>query len=532
MRRAHLELVCSHVGALGVGVQAELARLRVAIPLARVGDPLILAATGTEGSLWRLARPGDERSVELSEHARSAWSLAGRVAARALPVVADPSALAPLPPPRLTALRPLSDVRDVDGPSVGLAFALLHLSRAAGVPIAEDLAATAEITPDGRLHPVGLLPEKLDALRRWAPGVQRVLVAERQVVPAHPGVTIVPVADLAEAWAVAFVEPGFDAGLVAAWKADPRGAAEAASGFYRLVLREPFSPLRWGAVKRATAELETCVQQGEDLWRTKVANAIASRHDGEPLLLPELPVGFRPRRPHRLQLSAHRVQAHNDAVEPGWRQVAEEALADVALPGEEHPGDLKVLGAVGRLYAAWGEWDAAAPLLTRAIDAWFDLEEPAEASYPICELVRIGGLSGDATRLGHAVRQAARCADHPRTSEHARTFLQLAIGRAYAVRGDSALALEALAAGAALWDETYVHVKASRLRLLARVTGGPLEALKALSLVDGDGLFSYQLALADRGDESGLVEMSAQDRRVLDRCARISADRKLDLFPY
>jgi hypothetical protein len=535
VQQAHIRLAGSHVAALGEGVEEQLRRLGVPTPTPRIADPLLLAATRAEGSVWRVAREGDELSRELSEAARGAWTLSARVAARALPIVADPSALAVRPPPRLTALSLLGDVRDVDGPSVGLAFALLHLSRAAGVPIAADLAATAEITADGHLRPVDLLPQKLDAVRRWAPGIRRLLVARGQVVPADPGMEIVRVSDLGEAWARAFDEPSFDAGLARVWAADPRAAAEAASGFYRLVLREPGSALRWAAVRRGTAALRSIVD-GDDRWRADVAHAVASRHAGEPLPLPAPPPGFRPRRPHRLQLLAHRVQAHNDAVEPDWQAVAAEALAAVAPPGEEHPEDLKVLGAVGRLYAAWGEWEEAVPLLSRVIDAWFDLEEPPEASYPLCELVRISGLYGDHTLLRDVAQRAARCGAHPRTSDHARTFLQLALGRAYAVRGEAGLAIAALAEEAASWAEAYGSVKSSRLRWLARVTGEPLDRLARCAADDPSGGLSYRLALADRGDESGLAALSEEDQRMFDRCRGIAPNaprrRHLDLFPY
>ncbi|MFN7147587.1 MAG: hypothetical protein ACK4YP_27715, partial [Myxococcota bacterium] len=189
------------------------------------------------------------------------------------------------------------------------------------------------------------------------------------------------------------------------------------------------------------------------------------------------------------------------------------------------------------LHAGWGRFDTARVFLRRAAEGWMDLDELPECSYPLCELVRVAGLSGDADALDEAERLARRCLADPRTTDHARTFLQLALGRAYATLGRSERARAALADGAAPWTEAYGHVRGSRLRWLARVDpDGPHGArLEALAAGDGEAEFALRLARADAGDLAALDALGPDDARQIARCRRVAdgvLPRALALFPY
>lgn len=535
---AHLRRAVRHPAVLAPDVHAALLARGLPIPAARPGDPLLLAATPERGSLWTIARPDDPHPRDLLDAARNAWRVAGRVAARTLPVLADPAALLDREPPRLAVLSADGDAPVLDGASFGLPFFLAHLSAAAGVPVDADLAASAEVTPEGAVLPVDRLGRKLDAVRAWAPGVRRVLVAEAQIAEARAaagGLEVIGVAHVREAIAAAFGE-AFEAAVFARWAADPEAARQAADTFFRFVLREPRAALRWAGVQRALDHLRTGAD-GPARWKAEVAHAVAGRHAGAPLPVPPPPDGLTLRRADRIALLAHRVQAHNDATADGWEGLAREAEDALAADGDACQHDFKLLGALGRLHAGWGRFDAARGFLRRAVAGWMDTDELPEASYPLCELVRVAGLSGDAAALDDAERLVRRCLADPRTTDHARTFLQLALGRAHATLGHAEAARAAFADGAAPWTEGYGHVRASRLRWLARVDpdGPHLARLEALVAEDDEAAFALHLARADAGDAAALDALAPDDARQMGRCRRVadgSLPRALDLFPY
>ena len=62
----------------------------------------------------------------------------------------------------------------VDGPSAGIAMAVACYSAIAGVPVAQDIAMTGEISANGRVLPVGGVSEKIEAARKA--GLGRVLI--------------------------------------------------------------------------------------------------------------------------------------------------------------------------------------------------------------------------------------------------------------------------------------------------------------------------------------------------------------------
>jgi ATP-dependent Lon protease len=90
----------------------------------------------------------------------------------------------------------------VDGPSAGLAvFAALYSAlRREAVP--QDVAMTGEVGIQGRVRPVGGVPEKLFAARMA--GMRRVIIPKENVRDTPRdlrGIEIVPVADVSEALA-------------------------------------------------------------------------------------------------------------------------------------------------------------------------------------------------------------------------------------------------------------------------------------------------------------------------------------------
>lgn len=94
---------------------------------------------------------------------------------------------------------------NVNGPSAGLAMALVMLSAMQNRPLRQDIAVTGEISLHGQILPVGGLPEKVAAARHL--GLQ-VLLPENTVRIQE---NMVPVANLTQAVEVVFVEVGDEA---------------------------------------------------------------------------------------------------------------------------------------------------------------------------------------------------------------------------------------------------------------------------------------------------------------------------------
>ena len=87
----------------------------------------------------------------------------------------------------------------VDGPSLGLAAALVLLSALEGKPLPGGLGVTGEIGLMGDVLPVGGMDEKIEAARRH--GLDTVLVPPGASVPKVKGLRVLPVRTLREALA-------------------------------------------------------------------------------------------------------------------------------------------------------------------------------------------------------------------------------------------------------------------------------------------------------------------------------------------
>jgi ATP-dependent Lon protease len=91
---------------------------------------------------------------------------------------------------------------NIDGPSAGLAVFLALYSAIVRTPLAQDVAVTGEVSITGKVRAVGGIAEKLYAARQA--GMRLVLVPRenaREIDMNVPGIEIVPVADVAEAFA-------------------------------------------------------------------------------------------------------------------------------------------------------------------------------------------------------------------------------------------------------------------------------------------------------------------------------------------
>jgi hypothetical protein len=460
------------------------------------GQVLLLAVKAKEGagSLLRLEPvegTGDGRDrIPLHGDARDAAMRAERLASRHLPILFDPGAL--FRQTRWEARTVWLDARDPDlrleGSSYGaamlLAWASLILDHAA---VPDDLVASAALGDDGRLQPVDGLAVKLRLVVDHAPTVRRFVVAKEQEeearrlaegFPADERPQIVGCADAAALLDVAF--PGLASTLPPQLR-DPTRARTAARQLFRLAMLGDVPLLGWKHVAVAAGAVrEVFSADAPERGYADFAESVARRHEGEPAVLPWPPASALEEMPAVIAQAycAHVVQAASDGASDEVSIYTERALARLpADPRLQHDGDLRLRGAVGRALARMRRWDEAREQLRLAVEGWFDLLRPHDASLAACELLRVAGIRGNADEVRAAHDLAIRVRQDARCDFLSRAFLDLAIARAYCQAGDPAAGLHTLDAG----DLVLVraHVKESAARWRARcldALGRPEEA--------------------------------------------------------
>jgi hypothetical protein len=105
-------------------------------------------------------------------------------------------------------------------------------------------------------------------------------------------------------------------------------------------------------------------------------------------------------------------------------------------------------------------------VLAETAREWIAVGEAHEASYALCEWLRVIGIRGDRGEVDRLAGDEYRaCLAAPRTSDISRAFLVLALGRAQLAAGDAEGALATLAEDAATWPSAHEHVRTARLRV-------------------------------------------------------------------
>lgn len=485
-----------------------------AAPPLRPGEALLLTERGGAGSLWalRLGAGSGGTCGEVALDAQDVWRRAAELLSTALPLLwrsprpSDPrvqaDALRPLSsaPPRLRrAHSPVTAHAGpsgghayesvVTGDSLGLAILLAQASLVLGLSLPDDLAASATISPDGALGPVGGLEAKFRALVRLTPRVRRVMVAARQQAEAegllarvvaeegtgdHSGEdskppSVVACETVREAVRLALPDDAIDS----AWGAsgdDPDQRAEHVERLLQLALADRSECPDWRPVERAAALAAEAWRQAapHEAWTLGFVAAIAARHVGratDPLTLPsETELRTIPQ-PRRARVLAHLVQQSADTGTPHPEAVEHLALGQLVRGPDAFPDHLRLAGALGRLAAVRGRFDAALPLQLEAADGWLARPElHHEVSYPLSEAYRLAAVleSNDALEAADRLRtRAVRAGALPPISpwvESSRARALLALCRP---RAEILATLDPILAGAPAHC-TYVTRRARR----------------------------------------------------------------------
>jgi hypothetical protein len=335
-------------------------------------------------------------------------------------------------------------------------------------PVSACWLASAAVRPaDGRLTQVEGLADKVSIAARWAPGVTTFLVAAEQEDEARalaatvdPPLAIVGATDLGQAFDHVF--PRLRTEGPATWLV-PENAVAAAQRLARIATEGP-PLLDWGAVERPARMLSARFAPGSKEHENATwAVAIARRHQGKRAPLPWFDVETDPER------AAHRLQAAAD-VGSGDLQTLVERARHLLSNGGAARATLSLLGAIGRAEAALRRYPAALEASLAAVGGWREQDHLQEVGRPLCEALRIAGLTVDMERLPRIAAEAeALLEGDERIDGETRSFLRLALGRAWVQAGIPERGLPYLVPDAG--TSTRLHVDWSTRRWRATALG-------------------------------------------------------------
>jgi hypothetical protein len=498
------------------------------IPSLAVGDVAAVTVTDDATSLWLLT--GEQRAgwrpTAWGPEAQDAWSRAAVAVPRSLPLLwtSMVAAAARVPLAYHLASWPRSNCCGLpqpilDGPSFGLAFALALTARLFNQQLPDDFVATARIDSDGKVWGVAGIIEKLEGIRALAPRIRRVIVASDQQEEAHdaaPDLTIVPVSSIAQAVSIVFNE-GLARLLVRAGSdAETRG--ELVASFFQLVADGRRAMVDWTPVKNAAAlalEKWKCDLAESQVIELEFAHAVAARHEDNQGALPVPPARWFDGKPLPLRVSliATLVQQAADTGIPSSLEVEALARPYLASAHEAHVPQLKLLGAMGRLWAVNGRPEDALEQQEHVAGALFASFEYEQVSFQLAEWFRLAGACGDVDAWHRADVMLARIVQRGGFSRHSEAFVSLGRARGAVRLGPAAAIdpyplLEALSTD----SEIPVHVRWSATRW-------------RISLDDACGVrdtaIEAALDAAASGDHRGATPARIfQTMVTLDRCVR------------
>ena len=484
----------------------------------RPGEVLLLATDEGQGWVGLLTDTGRPLEGEPAE----SLARAGRCAEREVPLLLAPDCLQN-PKMNLQIKLVGNSRRPPEGESFGLALALARCSELLDQPLPADLVASATLAEDGGLGKVEGLSEKLRILKLWYPGVRRVLVHPTNAEEVRVlGFEVVPVVHLSAAIDVVFPPSDRLAGGV-----DPEQSSRLLDQLFPLALFDQGAFHGWAPLVATATRLNPVSPLSE--WKKAAIIAIADRKTGGFSRMPSPPADLR--RPLRLKVFAQQLQSINDCVEEGWEPLAEEAEGHLASPSEEDEWDLRLCGALGRLYLAWGQVQRAESFLMRALEGWADLYKLHHASMPLCALLHARAMTGRPPEVLEL--WAERLWTEPREDDTSRAFLALAMSRVSSGTGRLSWMNRVTD-----WEEKPRFLQASRLRW--RCFWGEAEDVELRDFAGRyrrEGLEQWLLLQMLRGEDPDvLARESTSFERELSRRRRvvagISPRRIFEEWPY
>jgi hypothetical protein len=406
--------------------------------------PAVTVRGGTV-SLWALSsepHPPSLHRATLGPEAIASWETAVLALPRSLPVLwRDLREFAGQPPTPIHLcshlVEPAIERREfvVDGGSFGLAFLLQLASRVLSLPLPGDLIASVAIDGLGRTSRVDGLAAKLEGIDALAPRIVRVLVAasQHEEVRGSAGrLELVPVRTAAQALDLVFGE-ALGARLADAGSDDAR-RRELVDAFFRLALVGRGAAVDWSPVERgARIALQKWPPAFDDRYRLQFAAGVAGRHERNAGEIPVPGPAWLDAQPEpiRVGVLTHLVQQSADTGTPPPAEIEPYAVTLVPKDlGSAYVPQLKLAGALARLWAVTGRAAEALDLQQRVARAFVAIFEESEVSFQLSEWFRLAGALGDAEAFERAEAFLARLEATGGVSAAGRPYLELARARA------------------------------------------------------------------------------------------------------
>ena len=381
-------------------------------PRLAVGRALAISVGDHGGSAWLLADDGDLSGPSpvpsWGRLAQRAWKRAVLAVSRGLPVIGIGlrDLVVDIPHAHYLGSAPKAHhsgriEHSLDGESYGLAFALYLVSRLTGEALPGDVVALASVDADGNVGPVGALREKIEAVRRLAPSVRRILVSDLQEtggdVSPDDGLVIAGVNSLEEAVARLFDRDPTERMILSA--AGPQRRAALIEVFFRTVITGRRALVHWMPIHRA-AGLALAAWDGLDddaRYRLEYVHAVAGRHEQGQGTLSLPPAGWLASHPRPLQarILAGLLQHSADTCTPDPASVERLASEFAAGAGDCYAPQLAVRGALARLYAVTGRPAEALRMQEETAQAFVEAFDDENVSHSLAEWYRLAGACRD-----------------------------------------------------------------------------------------------------------------------------------------
>ncbi|MBX3251873.1 MAG: hypothetical protein KF901_32135 [Myxococcales bacterium] len=479
------------------------------------------------GELWLLRADAFEGDVPLVRAAMESARLAEWLAFRDLP---HRSAELAAPRAHWSVAPIVATSRELDGASYGLALFLAVASRAMDLVPHPTLVALGCIDAHGRVGPVDGLDAKLETLARWAPRLETLIVSREDLSlvqgKLQASVKVIGVADTGGALDAAW--NGLERSIREGWAPNRARRSREVRRLYRQALRSE-SALGWRGVLRAVDALAGGTDAShttEDGRRLKLTRQIAQRHcdNSGTIPWPSEAALDELNRPDRLLLLAHVVQSEADAGAANARTLLDRAERHLNPPRDRHTEDLRLLGAMGRL-AAHVDLPRATQYLDQAIMGWTELDAYEEMSRPLCEGIRLHGLTGNAERVDELRALAAELSHMP--DESTRGFVRWAVGVALVLlrRAEDAQAVLEVAEAPRDLERVPPFVEAGRRRWLARAARLRGDRHRAAEIAEGIESVFASTGLFARLDHA--IDVSADPSEILHRIRKDPVARNI-----
>ena len=519
------------------GLTAAATHLRRGPPTLAIGVAPLVTVRGNATELWAFDIVSNASAtpdhVSFDPAVKSLWNDATAAVSASLPAQWELLPTPPTPPPaRFLGLSspdsgPLSRSHLLTDSSFGLSFALALASRAIGVPLLINVAASATIAGTGALGPVQGIQQKVRDLAVLAPGIDEILVHADDVDDARAAgsrLRVTGLKTIAEAIHHVWQDRVFETLAFA----DAVARKRIARSLFRLTLGDRAAQGTWHAVREAATHALRWSGIDDDMRNhLLLAHAIAQRHENNAAapMPSEAWVNSLPE-PIHLRVLSQLIQQHTDTGVPD-RAFCERIVArHLPLTDSARDEEVKIAGAWARVLSSSGDVEGACELQRAAAHRWAErLASAGEGSYPVSEWLRLSGALGRIEALEEAVAfvdenwpemWASYFARHERAK--ARVALQ-AVHKNVDCRFSFAAAVSDLDVIAN--DHGFAnHVRHSAARALARAKGLPgAPATAAIPRGANEGDLAFRAVL----DAVAALEDAVQQPGKTGTQARVAA---------